>query len=131
MSVIKIPRIVPPYPFDAYAHLVEPVSAADGGGFLLSFPDLPGCLSDGATIEAAIANGRDAFVSWMSAAADMGAPIPPPLYRHEGERNLSGRFVQRVPKTLHARLQGRAKAEGVSVNQLVTTYIAECLGRAR
>jgi len=33
MSVIKIPRIVPPYPFDAYAHLVEPVSAADGAGF--------------------------------------------------------------------------------------------------
>jgi antitoxin HicB len=43
--------------------------------------------------------------------------------------NASGKFVQRLPRSIHARLQSRAKAEGVSLNQLVTAYVAEGLGR--
>ena len=41
----------------------------------------------------------------------------------------SGKFIARVPKTVHARLASRAKAEGVSLNALVLTFIAEGLGR--
>ena len=41
----------------------------------------------------------------------------------------SGKFVARVPKTTHAQLTTRAKAEGVSLNALVLTFIAEGLGR--
>jgi antitoxin HicB len=46
------------YPFQ-----VRPLTEADGGGYLVEFPDLPGCLSDGETIEGAIANGADALRS--------------------------------------------------------------------
>lgn len=42
----------------------------------------------------------------------------------------SGKFVARVPKTVHAQLATRAKAEGVSLNALVLTFIAQGLGRA-
>jgi len=42
----------------------------------------------------------------------------------------SGKFVARVPKTVHAQLATRAKAEGVSLNTLVLTFIAQGLGRA-
>ena len=35
-----------------------------------------------------------------------------------------------ISKTMHARLQLRAKTEGVSLNHLVATYIAEGLGRS-
>mgnify|MGYP001765184377 CR=1 FL=1 len=38
---------------------VEPLPEDEGGGFVIRFPDLPGCLSDGATYEETIANGRD------------------------------------------------------------------------
>jgi antitoxin HicB len=41
----------------------------------------------------------------------------------------SGKFIARVPKTVHAQLASRAKAEGVSLNALVLTFIAQGLGR--
>ena len=36
-----------------YAVLIEPLSEEDGGGFVATVPDLPGCMSDGDTREAA------------------------------------------------------------------------------
>lgn len=47
MSEIIISHVEPPYPFAAYAHVVERLPADDGGGYLITFPDLPGCMSDG------------------------------------------------------------------------------------
>jgi antitoxin HicB len=41
----------------------------------------------------------------------------------------SGKFVTRVPKTIHAQLTTRAKAEGVSLNTLVVAFLAQGLGR--
>ena len=62
----------------AYAVLVEPLAAEDGGGFSAVVPDLPGCMSDGDTPEAALANVQDAIQAWLEAAQDMGRPIPKP-----------------------------------------------------
>lgn len=107
------------YPFE-----IRPLSQDEGGGFAISFPDLPGCMSDGETVEDAIANGRDAFAGWMEAHIEDGRPVPAP-----NARAASGRFLQRLPKTLHARLSARAEYEGVSLNTLAATFIAEGLGR--
>jgi predicted RNase H-like HicB family nuclease len=129
MSIKEVKAITAPYLFEAYAHVISPLSPEEGGGFLISFPDLPGCMSDGETIEEAIQNGRDAFLAWISARADMGREIPRPAYRApETEPPMSGKFVQRVPKTLHAKLAVLAKQEGVSLNTLVLTFIAEGVG---
>jgi antitoxin HicB len=49
-----------------------------GGGYLIEFPDLPGCRSDGAAIEEAIINGIDALRSWTLAMRAEGHPIPAP-----------------------------------------------------
>src|ERR1035438_10911857 len=48
---------------DKYPFTIRPLSDADGGGFLIEYPDLPGCHSDGETPEQAIVNGRDAVRS--------------------------------------------------------------------
>ena len=86
-------------------------------------------MSDGETIEEAIQNGRDAFLAWISAQVDMDREIPKPAYRApEAEPPMSGKFVQRVPKTLHAKLAALARREGVSLNTLVLTFIAEGMG---
>ncbi len=127
--VRKVRKAQPPYPFEAYAHIVSPLSAEDGGGFLITFPDLPGCMSDGETEEEAVRNGRDAFASWISAMVDEGKAIPSPLYRAGPVPDVSGRFVARVPKSIHLMLSERAKAEGVSLNTLVLSLLAEGLGR--
>ncbi len=124
---LKIPRVEPPYPFEAYTHIVEPLSEEDGGGYVITFPDLPGCMSDGETIDEAIANGRDAFAAWMSARVHQGKPIPKPT-KH-GEAAEPVRLMQRLPRSLHANLVARAKAEGTSLNTLVTMLLAEGLGR--
>jgi antitoxin HicB len=129
MKIKEVKAVTPPYPFEAYAHVISPLPAGEGGGFLISFPDLPGCMSDGKTIEEAIQNGRDAFLGWISARADMAREIPKPSYRApEAEPPMSGKFVQRVPKTLHAKLASLARQEGVSLNTLVLTFIAEGVG---
>lgn len=107
------------YPFE-----IRSLSGEDGGGYLISFPDLPGCVSDGETIEEAIKNGIDAVNSWIAMSKEFNDPIPDPSSSH-----ASGRFVQRLPKSLHARLVKRAKQEGVSMNALVTAIIAESIGK--
>jgi len=61
-----------------YPVIVQPLAPEDGGGFLALVPDLPGCMSDGETPEEALINVRDAIVTWIEAAGDMGHPVPPP-----------------------------------------------------
>ena len=111
-----------------YPFRVRPLSAEEGGGYLIEFPDLPGCVSDGETVAAAVANGADALRSWLLTAQEFGDPIPPPS-RPGGDEAYSGRWNMRVPKSLHRRLAERAKAEGVSLNTLAVTLLAEGLAR--
>ena len=128
-SIKNIAKVVPKFPFEKYAHIVCPLPAEEGGGYLITFPDLPGCMSDGETEVEAVSNGRDAFESWVSARIDAGKAIPEPVYRSDTLPTASGRFVARLPKTIHSKLAERAKAEGVSLNSLVLAFIAEGLGR--
>jgi len=107
------------YPFE-----IRPLSADEGTGFLISFPDLPGCFSDGETVQEAIMNGIDAVEAWIKTAQEFNDPVPEPC------SSLSdGRLVQRLPKSLHSRLADCARQEGVSINALVTAIIAESLGK--
>jgi antitoxin HicB len=69
-------------------------------------------MSDGETEAEALANARDAFSAWMSVRAHMGKPIPKST-RH-GETAEPVRLMQRLPRSLHASLVARAKAEGTS-----------------
>lgn len=50
---------------DQFPFVVRPLEAEEGGGFLIEFPDLPGCISDGDTIEQAIENGMAAKAAWL------------------------------------------------------------------
>lgn len=109
------------YPFD-----LRPLTKAEGSGWLITWPDLEGCMSDGDTPEQAIQNGRDAFSAWMMVRSqDLRRPAPKP----SRTTAKPARFVLRTPKTLHARLVARAQAEGVALNTLVTSFIAESLGK--
>jgi antitoxin HicB len=102
---------------------MRPLSEEEGGGWLITWPDLPGCMSDGETPEEALVNGRDAVAGWIKAMRASGREVPAP-----GDRS-SGKFITRVPRSMHARLTARAKQEGVSMNALVSAFLAESLGR--
>lgn len=110
---------------DFYPFEIRPLTPEEGGGVLISYPDFSDCISDGETVEEALTNGRDALKSTIAALKSKGLPIPAP----NSGGVASGKFVARVPKTIHAQLATRAKAEGVSLNALVLTFIAQGLGR--
>ena len=97
---------IPDYPFT-----IRKLSKEDGGGFLIEFPDLPGCMSDGDTLEETVANGQDALKCWLDAAKKAGREIPKP-----NSKKSSGKWVQRVPKSLHANLVEQAKIENVNID---------------
>jgi antitoxin HicB len=111
---------------DDYPFEVRPLTAEDGGGYLISFPDFAECISDGESIEEALENGRDALKATIAALKAKKLPVPLP----NSGGVASGKFVARVPKSVHAQLATRARAEGVSLNSLVLTFIAQGLGRS-
>ncbi len=61
-----------------YQFTITPLTEEDGGGFLIEFRDLPGCMSDGESIEETIRNGEDAVNCWLKAAKASNRPIPKP-----------------------------------------------------
>jgi predicted RNase H-like HicB family nuclease len=61
-----------------YPVVIEALPAADGGGFLATVPDLPGCMSDGATREEAARNISDAIAEWIDEAKRLGRTVPAP-----------------------------------------------------
>jgi antitoxin HicB len=65
-----------------YAIIVEPLPQEDGGGFIATVPDLPGCMSDGGTRQEALANVEDAIRAWIEAAQELGHPVPAPARKY-------------------------------------------------
>ena len=61
-----------------YPVRIERLAESDGGGYLATVPDLPGCMSDGETPEEALKNVQEAIASWIAAAKEWKQEIPRP-----------------------------------------------------
>ena len=101
---------------------MEILPDTEEGGYVVSFPELPGCLTCAETMEEAIRNAEDAKKAWMEAAMEEHLTIPEP----SRPEDYSGQFKLRIPKSLHQQLAIHAKQEGISMNQyclyLLTKY---------
>ena len=64
-----------------YPVIVEPLPPEDGGGFLATVPDLPGCMSDGESPEEALRSIQDAIVEWLDEARRLGHGVLKPSGR--------------------------------------------------
>jgi antitoxin HicB len=109
---------------DEYRIAIRPLSKDEGGGYLVEYPEIPGCMSDGETIEEAIANGREALRDCLAVIRESGRRAPRPGIE-------AAQWRQRLPRTLYLKLTEQAKSEGVSINSLVTAMIAEAIGSRR
>ena len=85
------------------------------GGYAIEIPELPGCLTQGQTIEEAMLMIEDAKRAWIDIALQDGEFIPEP----DSINNYSGKLNIRIPKSLHKSLAERAKQEKVSLNQFI------------
>ena len=92
---------------------MENVDDKEEGGFVVSYPELPGCITCGETMESAIANAQDAKKAWVQAALEEGIEIHEP----DSLEEYSGQFKLRIPRSLHRSLAEHSKREGISMNQ--------------
>lgn len=97
----------------AIPYRMEIIEDRDEGGFVASYPDLPGCITCGETVESAAANALEAKREWFKAALEEGAEIPVP----DSLEDYSGQFKLRIPRSLHRTLAEHSRREGVSMNQ--------------
>ena len=97
----------------AMSYRMEIVEDKDEGGFVVSYPELPGCITCGETIERAVENAADAKKAWLEAALEEGIEIHEPGSLEE----YSGQFKIRMPRSLHRDLAEHSKKEGISMNQ--------------
>ena len=95
------------------SYRMELVEDREEGGYVVSFPDLPGCITCGQTIESAVANAMDAKKAWLEAAIEDNIEIQEP----DGLEDYSGQFKLRIPRSLHRLLAEHSKREGISMNQ--------------
>ena len=95
------------------AYRMEIVEDKEEGGYVVSYPDLPGCITCGETIEDAVVNAVDAKKAWIEAALEEGIEIHEP----DNLEHYSGQFKLRIPRSLHRSLAEHSKREGISMNQ--------------
>lgn len=95
------------------------------GTYFARIVEFPGCMTEGDTREEALENLDDAMRSWIAVGLEDGDPIPPPI----NDGLFSGKFVVRVPRSVHRDLSVRAEREGVSLNQFVVSALARSVGQ--
>ncbi|MDR3288168.1 MAG: toxin-antitoxin system HicB family antitoxin [Peptococcaceae bacterium] len=90
----------------------------DGSGeyYFATVEEMSGCMSDGATQEEALSNIREAMELWSEGKIEAGLEVPIPS-TSASSKEYGGKYIVRLPKSLHARLVMEADKEGVSLNQ--------------
>jgi len=86
--------------------------------------ELDGCQSHGATVDEAYQNIREAMEGYLEVKLEHGDPIPEPV---PDDKEYSGKFNLRLPKSLHKKLSELAEAEGVSLNQYILYKLSDSL----
>jgi len=108
-------------PLEYYLKLQYPITLyPDIEGYVAQIKDLPGCLTQGETLEETMTNINEARELWIETAYEVGDNIPLP----STDDNYSGKLMLRMPKSLHRRLSETAEREGVSLNQYIVSLVS-------
>jgi len=103
-----------------YNIIIRHVTDESGTYYFAKVQELAGCVSDGETVEEVFNNIYEAMEGWIETKLEAGFSIPMPI----NNENYSGKFVLRLPKSLHAKLVAEAEQEGVSLNQYALYKLA-------
>ncbi len=110
----------------AMPYIIEVVRDESEGysGWFARVVELPGCMTQADTFEELGEMIEDAMRVWIEAALEDGQAIPEP----RPAEDYSGKFVVRVPKSLHRELVEAAEREGVSLNAFVNVVLGRAIG---
>jgi predicted RNase H-like HicB family nuclease len=97
----------------SYHIVIQYQNDESGSYYFATVQEFDGCMSHGNSYEDAFRNIQEAMELWIETKLENGFPVPQPF----DDSKYSGKFVLRLPKSLHARLAIEAEQEGVSLNQ--------------
>lgn len=122
MTTLKPKKPIEKQSLEYYLSLKYPVTVYPDtdGGYVAEIKDLPGCLTQGETLEETMININEARELWLETVYENGDKIPLP----STDDNYSGKLLLRMPKTLHRRLAEAADKEGVSLNQYIVFLLS-------
>ncbi len=103
-----------------YTRLVQEMNDKSGHYFYGRILELDSCQSTSDTLEELYKSLNEAMEGYLEVKLENNLPIPIPV----ASNNYSGKFVVRIPKSLHQRLAIEAEKEGVSLNQLALYKLA-------
>ena len=98
-----------------YTRIITEMNDESGHYFYGRILELDGCQSSGRTINELYENLNEAMEGYIDIKIKNNLPIPLPSIKTE----YSGKFMLRIPKSLHKKLAQEAEIEGISLNQLV------------
>ncbi len=99
----------------------------ESGGFFAKVLELPGCMTQAENFAELAEMIHDAMTAWIETALADGDAVPLPRQIED----YSGKFIVRLPKSLHRDLTLLAKEEGVSLNAFVSHTLAQAAARKR
>ena len=94
-------------------------------GWFARVVELPGCMTQADTFAELSEMIEEAMALWIETALEDGETIPLP----RSVDDFSGRFVIRIPKSLHKELVEMAEREGVSLNTYVNVALGKTVGQ--
>lgn len=94
------------------------------GTFRAEILEFPGCIATADTSSEALGALECVATSWLQSMIDRKQRVPDPIEASE----FSGKLVLRLPKSLHKKAAHAAAIEGVSLNQFITSCVAEHVG---
>ena len=95
------------------------------GGYSATISEFPGCFAEGASADDALRNLEKVAESWLTVSLAHRQSVKEPI-SFDG---VSGKIALRIPRGLHQQVYELAEAEDCSVNQLLTSAVAEYVGR--
>ena len=111
---------------DDYKILISTFETEGGVQYAAEFRVFEFCGGGGDTIEEAVKEARSNLEIYISELEAMGKPVPMPLKDDVDE--FSGTLSLRMSKSLHKKIAGLAKTEGVSINSFIVEAVAEKAG---
>lgn len=98
------------------------------GGYVVVFPDLPGCMTQVESLDEIPYMAEDVRVGWLETVYDADPDsVPLPSY----PADCGGEASLRIPKSLHRSLAESAESEGVSLNEYAAMLLAQGDARNR
>lgn len=104
-----------------YTRIIQEMNDKSGHYYYGKILELDGCQSTADTVNELYESLNEAMEGYLKIKLEKGHDIPLPLVQNE----YSGKFVVRLPKSLHQRLALEAEKEGISLNQYALYKLAK------